>query len=212
MKVISYNIQQVTLALNISSTDIDLMQRVSSNDSKALEVLYNRYSSLLYTLVKKIVSEEQTAEDILSEIFVIVWRKADLFDFNTGNVYTWLVTLARNKAVDTLRRLQLNNKPDDEKPEFEPYDDNYENKFIIPQLPDSIDPLDIRTAFSIKDDVETALNKLTDAQQYVIYLAYYEGLTQKEIAEKLNIPLPTVTSKIKIALSNLRENLVKGDS
>jgi RNA polymerase sigma-70 factor (ECF subfamily) len=212
MKVNSYNIQQVTLALNISSTDIELMQRVSSNDSKALEVLYNRYSSLLYTLVKKIVREEQTAEDILSEIFVILWRKADLFDFNSGNVYTWLVTLARNKAVDTLRRSQIQEMQDGEKPEIGLYDDNYENKFIIPHLSDYIDPLDIRTAFSIKSDVETALNKLTDAQQYVIYLAYYEGLTQKEIAEKLNIPLPTVTSKIKIALSNLRENLVKGDS
>ena len=95
------------MALNISSTDIELMQRVSSNDSKALEVFYNRYSSLLYTLIKKIVSEEKTAEDILSEIFVIIWRKVDQFDFNTGNVYTWLVTLARNKAVDSLKRLQL---------------------------------------------------------------------------------------------------------
>lgn len=205
------------MALNISSTDIELMQRVSSNDSKALEVLYNRYSSLLYTLVKKIVSDEKTAEDILSEIFVIIWRKADLFDLTTGNVYTWLVTLARNKAVDTLKRARL---PEKQLParqtgvnnDFEIYDDAYENKYIIPHLSNFIDPLDIRTAFSIKDDLETALNKLTDAQQYVIYLAYYEGLTQKEIAEKLNIPLATVKSKIKIALSNLRENLIKGDS
>jgi len=195
------------LALNISSTDIELMQRVSSNDSKALEVLYNRYSSLLYTLIKKIVKEEKTAEDILSEIFVIIWRKADQFDFNSGNVYTWLVTLARNKAVDSLKRSQLPKNH-----EIEIYNDVYENKYIIPHLSNFIDPLDIRTAFSIKDDVEAALNKLTDAQQYVIYLAYYEGLTQKEIAEKLNIPLSTVKSKIKIALSNLRENLVKGDS
>jgi len=205
------------LSLNISSTDIELMERVSSNDSKALEVLYNRYSSLLYTLIKKIVREEKIADDILSEIFVIIWRKADLFDFSSGNVYTWLVTLARNKAVDTLKRSRLPEKQPasrltGEQQDIEIYNDVYENKHILPQLSNSIDPLDIRTAFSIKEDVETALNKLTDAQQYVIYLAYYEGLTQKEIAEKLNIPLPTVKSKIKIALGNLRENLVKGDS
>ena len=217
MKVQSNNIRQVTLAQNISSTDIELMQRVSSNDSKALEILYNRYSALLYTLVKKIVREEQTAEEILSEIFVIIWRKADKFDINTGNVYTWLVTLARNKAVDTLRRTQVQEvqtagKQITENSDIEIYTEAYENKFIIPKLSGSIDPLDIRTAFSIKDDVETALNKLTDAQQYVIYLAYYEGLTQKEIADKLNIPLPTVKSKIKIALSNLRDYLVKGES
>jgi len=205
------------LALNISSTDIELMQRVSENDSKALEVLYNRYSSLLYTLIKKIVREEKTAEDILSEIFVIIWRKADLFDINNGNVYTWIVTLARNKAVDTLKRsrISINNPPGPQTTavqDLEIYNDAYENKYIIPHLSNLIDPLDLRTAFSIRDDVEMALNKLTDAQQYVIYLAYYEGLTQKEIAEKLNIPLSTVKSKIKIALSNLRENLVKGNS
>lgn len=205
------------MALNISSTDIELMQRVSENDSKALEVLYNRYSSLLYTLIKKIVREEKTAEDILSEIFVIIWRKADLFDINNGNVYTWIVTLARNKAVDTLKRsrISINNPPGPQTTavqDLEIYNDAYENKYIIPHLSNLIDPLDLRTAFSIRDDVEMALNKLTDAQQYVIYLAYYEGLTQKEIAEKLNIPLSTVKSKIKIALSNLRENLVKGNS
>ena len=205
------------MALNISFTDIELMQRVSSNDSKALEVLYNRYSSLLYTLIKKIVGEEKAAEDILSEIFVIVWRKVDQFDINTGNVYTWLVTLARNKAVDTLRRSRIAEKQTPARKtgeihEIEIYNDTYENKYIIPNLSNYIDPLDLRTAFSIKDDVEAALNKLTDAQQYVLYLAYYEGLSQKEIAEKLNIPLPTVKSKIKIALINLKENLVKGDS
>jgi RNA polymerase sigma-70 factor (ECF subfamily) len=205
------------LALNISSTDIELMQRVASNDSKALEVLYNRYSSLLYTLIKKIIGEEKTAEDILSEIFVIIWRKSDQFDLKTGNVYTWLVTLARNKAVDTLRRMRIAEKrlpkrQTGEIQEMEIYNDVYENKYIIPHLSEYIDPLDLRTAFSIKDDVEAALNKLTDAQQYVIYLAYYEGLTQKEIAQKLNIPLPTVKSKIKIALGNLKENLLKGDS
>jgi RNA polymerase sigma-70 factor (ECF subfamily) len=193
------------------------MERVSSNDSKALEVLYNRYSSLLYTLVKKIINDENTAEDILSEIFVIIWRKADQFDLSTGNVYTWLVTLARNKAVDSLKRsripeISLPKWQTGEINDFEIYNDAYENKYIIPHLSKMIDPLDLRTAFSIKEDVETALNKLTDAQQYVIYLAYYEGLTQKEIANKLNIPLPTVKSKVKIALSNLRENLIKGES
>ena len=204
------------MALNVS-TDIELMQRVSSNDSKALEVLYNRYCSLLYTLIKKIVREEKTAEDILSDIFVIIWRKAGQFDFNSGNVYTWIVTLARNKAVDSLKRLRVpeNNLPARQSggnQDVEIYNDAYENRYIIPHLSNYIDPLDIRTAFSIRDDVESALNKLTDAQQYVIYLAYYEGLTQKEIADKLNIPLPTVKSKIKIALGNFRENLIKGDS
>ena len=193
------------MALNIPSTDIDLMQRVVAYDSKALEALYNRYSPLLYTLIKKIVSDEEAAEEVLSDVFVIIWRKANRFDFSTGNVYSWLISLTRNKAVDFLKRSKEGN-------EQRLYTDEYENKFILPHLSHAIDQLDIKTALSIKSNVEAALNKLTDAQQYVIYLAYYEGLTQKEIAEKLNIPLPTVKSKIKIALSNLRDNLIKGDS
>ena len=64
---------------------------------------------------------------------------------------------------------------------------------------------------NLKDSIEVALNKLTDAQQFVIYLAYYEGLTEKEIATRLNIPFPTVKSKIKIALGNLKDNLIRGE-
>ncbi len=186
------------------STDIELMQRVASNDSKALEALYNRYSSLLFTIIKKIVNNEKLAEEVLCDVFVIIWGKINLFNFETPNVYTWLITLSRNKAVDALKR----SKPGEVLLE---YDEEYENRYIIPQLSPEIDPLDIKTALNLKENVELALKKLTDAQQYVLYLAYYEGLTQIEIAERLNIPLPTVKSKIKLALSNLRDNLVKGE-
>ena len=193
------------MQLNADSSDIDVMRRVAAYDSKALEILYNRYAPLLYTLIKKIAIEKTLAEEILTEVFVIIWRRVELFDIFTGNVYTWLVTLARNKAVDTVRRNNENLKTPD-------YTDEYETNFIIPQISKQIDPLDLATTQTIKNSVETALNKLTDAQQYVIYLAYYEGLTQKEIAERLNIPYSTVKTKIKNASLNLREYLLKGDS
>jgi len=190
------------MSVNTTSTDIELMQRVHVNDSKALEALYNRYSPLLYTLIKKIVTDEDIAKDVLSDVFVIIWRKIDLFDFNSNNAYTWIVTITRNKAVDTIRRARNSS-------EMKPYNDEYENKEIIPKLSQTFDPLDLETANNIKDGIEAALNKLTDAQKFVINLAYYEGLTQKEIAERLKIPVPTVKSKIKIALSNLKDNLIK---
>ncbi len=192
------------MAVGTSSTDLELMERVASYDSKALEALYNRYSPLLYTVIKKIAAEESIAENVMSDVFVIIWRKANLFDFHTANVYTWLVSLARNKATDTIRRLKS-------AAGIKEYTDAYEDEFIIPHLSMAIDPLDLKTALSLKESVESALNSLTEAQQYVIYLAYYEGLTQKEIASKLNIPYPTVKSKVKIALSNLKENLIKGN-
>jgi RNA polymerase sigma-70 factor (ECF subfamily) len=92
------------LQLNANSPDIDVMKRVAAYDSKALEILYNRYAPLLYTLIKKIAVEKILAEEILTEVFVIIWRRVELFDVYSGNVYTWLITLARNKAVDTVRR------------------------------------------------------------------------------------------------------------
>ncbi len=190
--------------INTQMSDIELMQRVASYDSKALEVLYNRYSPLLYTLIKKIVSDESLAHDVLSDIFVIIWKKVKVFDLATGNVYAWLILLSRNKAVDSLNRKK--------NPEMPPYSEEYENKFIIPRLSKQIDSMDIRTAASIKENFESALNGLTDAQQYVLYLAFYEGLTQKEIAQKLNVPLPTIKSKTEVALKKLRENLLKEDT
>lgn len=194
-----------TLAVNYSDlADAELMQKVALYDSRALEALYNRYSAILYTLIRKIVQDEALAEELLIEVFVIIWRKINLYDEKRGNAYCWLISLARNKAIDTLRRSRPVN------PENEEYTDEYENYFIIPRLSPEIDDLDLKTAFSIKKNIEDALGKLTEAQNYVIYLAYYEGLTQNEIAQKLKIPAATVKSKIKIALTNFKENLLKG--
>ena len=177
------------------------MQRVANYDSKALETLYDRYSPLLYTMIKKIVTDKNLAEEVLIDVFAIIWRKIELYDSETDNAYSWLVGLTRNKAVDVVRR-------NNDQIENIHYSDEYENRFIIPKISKEIDPLDLETALSISGNVENALNNLTDAQQYVIYLAYYEGLTQQQISAKLNIPFQTVVSKIKIASKNLRENLL----
>ena len=107
------------MLLDADSPDIDVMRRVAAYDSKALEILYNRYAPLLYTLIKKIAVEKTLAEEILTEVFVIIWRRVELFDIFTGNVYTWLVTLARNKAVDTVRRNNENLKMPDYTDEYE---------------------------------------------------------------------------------------------
>ena len=177
------------------------MLRVANYDSKALEILYDRDSPLLYTVIKKIIGEKELAEEVLIEVFAIIWRKIEHYNQKKNNPYTWLLTLTRNKAVDVIRR----NKGQIENIH---YTDEYENRFILPNLSQKIDPLDLDTAFSISGNVENALNNLTDAQQYVLYLAYYEGLTQQQISERLNIPLQTVISKIKIASNNLKENLL----
>jgi RNA polymerase sigma-70 factor (ECF subfamily) len=194
------------VAVNYSElADTELMYKVKGSDSRALEALYNRYSSVLYTLVKKIVKDNELAEEVLIDLFAIIWRKSNLYDERIGNVYCWLITLARNKAVDSAKR--KNGSPEEQ----ETYNDEYEDYFIVPRLSPEIDDLDLKTAMNIKGNIEEALHKLTDAQQYVLYLAYYEGLSQSEIATRLKIPIQTVKSKVKLSLGNLKDNLLKGD-
>ena len=188
-----------------SLSDIQIMSKVGDYDSKALEELYDRYSPILYSLIKKIVEDKTKAEEVLVDVFVIVWEKKGSSNIPADNVYTWLITLARNKAVDVKRR---DENPEEGMPE---YNDDYEDYFIIPRLSETIDPLDLKKALSVKDNFEEALNKLTDAQKFVLYLAYYDGKTQSEIAKQLNIPVTTVKSKIKLSLSNLKQNLVSGE-
>ena len=182
-------------------SDNELIRKVAKYDSRALEELYDRYAPLLYTIIKKIVPDETTAENILLEVFTIIWRKIDKYDFKADSPYTWLVTLARNRAVDTLRRTRS-------AAETTYYNDEYEDYFILPLLSPEIDSLYLETARKIMPAMEKALARLTDTQKYVIHLAYYEGYTIKEISKKLNIPIETVRQKIMTAVINLKDNLL----
>ncbi|NNG27578.1 MAG: sigma-70 family RNA polymerase sigma factor [Ignavibacteriaceae bacterium] len=185
---------------NNNQSDKEIILKVVKNDSKALEELYDRYSPVLFTLINKIVQQKSAAEDLLSDVFVIIWQKIDRFDSDTGNVYTWMINLTRNKAIDFVKR---NRNPE----EMEEYSDEYEIKNIIPNLSPSAEAMDLDKVLSMKEKINDSFNKLTDAQQYVLKLAYYQGYNEQEIASELNIPLPTVKSKISIALGNLNKNL-----
>ena len=185
-------------------TDSELIAKVATYDSKALEELYNRYSTILYTLVKRIVGDVETAQEVFSDIFVIIWRKIDRFDFDIKNVYTWLITLARNKAVDSLTR---KNNPE----KLPEYNDEYENENILPKLSKEINTLELSDIMSMEQSIKSAVNSLTEAQRYVIDLAFYDGYDEGEIAKKLKIPLPTVKSKIQVAMDKLKQKLSMGE-
>lgn len=184
-----------------SLTDAEIMLKIAEYDSKALELLYDRYTPLLYTLIKKIIPEKETAEEVLSEVFVIIWRQIDHFDFSSSNVYTWMVTLARNKAIDvknrTIGRVT------------EEYTDDYEKEKILPKLSPEIESVDLEEVLGMKEKIEGAMKSLTDAQRYVIELSYFEGLDESGIAEKLKIPSSTVKSKLQVAIGNLMKKISK---
>jgi len=180
-------------------TDAEIMLKIAGYDSKALEQLYDRYAPILYTLIKKIVTEKETAEEILSDVFVIVWKNIDLFDFKTNNVYTWLIMLTRNKAIDVLSRRSDK--------EMEEYTSDYEKEKIIPKLSPEIKPVELNEVLEKREKIVNAVNGLTDAQRYVLELSYYGGMYEDEIAGKLKIPVMTVKSKLQVAIGNLMQKL-----
>ena len=184
--------------------DPELLKKISDQDSRALEELYDRYSPILFSLIKKIVPDDRIAEIILVEVFSIIWNKIDRFDFEKSSAYTWIITLARNRAIDNLRRTRSSGSS------LDVYDSDYENFFIIPYLDSTIDSLDLKTALNIRSKMAAALDNLTDAQKYVLHLSYYEGYTLDEISARLNLPIEAVRGKIVSAVHNLRENLVGG--
>lgn len=187
---------------SVRLTDTELFSRIAEYDKTALAELYDRYNTIIYSLARKITGNEEAASDVLAGVMDIVWRKVTFFDLRSANTYTWLITLTRNLALDHLKRFGQNSETIDE------YDDIYEDTFIVPHcIAQEDEPLDIGEALSMKPQVESAMNRLTDAQKFVISLAWYEGLSEKEIAQRMRIPAQTISSKIKTAVLNLNNNL-----
>jgi RNA polymerase sigma-70 factor (ECF subfamily) len=179
------------------------MQKIAGYDSKALEELYDRYTPILYTLIKKIVGDKETAEEVLSDMFVIIWKHIDEIDFAGKNVYTWMVTMARNKAIDVMKRKRGKEERE--------YTEEYEREKIVPRLSREIDTMELEGVLAMKEKVETAIGSLTEAQRYVLELSYYEGLDETGIAQKLKIPASTVKSKLQVAISNLMKKITKAN-
>ncbi|GJQ62264.1 MAG: RNA polymerase sigma factor [Melioribacteraceae bacterium] len=184
-------------------SDSELFDKIKKYDSRALEELYERYGKLLYSLVLHIVKDKEKASELVVDIFALVWKNSEKYDTKLQNPFTWILLLARNKAVDYLKR----EKYDDIEPGN--YNDKYEENFIMPVLDPNIDRLSFTTANEMKDKIERAFGGLTDAQKYVINLSYYEGFTIQQISKKLNIPVETVRNKVMTAMGNLRDNLLK---
>lgn len=182
-----------------TQTDAEIMLKLAGYDSKALEQLYNRYSSMLYALIRKIIPNKEMAEEVLSDVFVITWKQMDQFDFKSNNVFTWLVTLTRNKAVDAMKRETGKEKRE--------YSEEYEKEEILPKLSPEIKAIDFVDVTEIREKVKVAINSLADTQKSVIDLSYYEGLDENIIAERLKIPVSSVKSKLHLANNSLTKQI-----
>lgn len=176
----------------------DLVARVAGGDQAAFEQLYDQSSSLLFTLVSRIVGNQGDAADLLQEVYLEVWRKASSYDHARGTPMAWLVTLTRSRAIDRVRALGSRGKGMTASLDDTPASD------LIAR---GADALEVRVANERQALVRKTLETLPPVQRQAIELAYYEGLTHVEISERLNVPLGTIKTRIRLAMEKLRDGL-----
>ncbi len=173
-------------------SDIELLHAVARGDEAALARLYDAYRVILFGLLVRILNSREEAEDILQEVFVQVWRRAKDFDEKRGRPFTWLVTLARSRAIDRLRQLGARQRLAMGAAQEQEQADNFSDA-----LTDSV-------RAEQQAVVRRALRELPEEQRTTILLAYFDGLTQTEIAAKLNAPLGTVKTRMRAGMIKLR--------
>jgi RNA polymerase sigma-70 factor (ECF subfamily) len=175
------------------TTDSEILRAIAGGDEQALSALYDRYRLILFGLILRILHSQPEAEDVLQEVFLQVWRKASDFDEARGRPFTWLVTLARSRAIDRLRSLGSRERTAIE---------------AARGVTDNIsDAADDAVKAEQGETVRRALAELPEEQRRTLVLAYFEGLTQSEIAARLNSPLGTVKTRMRSGMIKLRELL-----
>ncbi|RPH81968.1 MAG: sigma-70 family RNA polymerase sigma factor [Nitrospiraceae bacterium] len=181
-----------------SIIDPTLLARVVKGDQQAFSQLYDHSSTLLFTLAVRILGSREEAAELLQDVYLEVWRKVSRYDVGRGTPVAWLITLTKSRAIDRLRArasrgYRATNSQEDD---------------TAAQVADpGPSPLETRADEELRSAVGAAMAGLPQSQQQAIELAYYEGLSHTEIAARLNQPLGTVKTRIKLGMSKLRESL-----
>jgi RNA polymerase sigma-70 factor, ECF subfamily len=175
------------------AAEVELLHAVARGDEVALAALYDRYRVILFGLLVRILNSREEAEDVLQDVMLQVWRRAADFDEGRGRPFTWLVTLARSRGIDRLRLLAARQRLADS---------------AVQNAPDEASDAAKDTLHSEQREiVQRALADLPEEQTRILMLAYFEGLTQSEIATKLATPLGTVKTRMRSGMIKLRELL-----
>jgi RNA polymerase sigma-70 factor (ECF subfamily) len=178
-----------------AAADHTTLERMARGDLEALAELYDRHSRLVYSLALRIIRDQGEAEDIVQEVFSQAWRQAGRYEARRGNVIAWLLNLTRSRAIDRLRGRQS-------RPEAA------SDSLLAIEIPDLTMPVDEQLSLEGRASrVRAAMKELSVLQRVAIELAFYEGLTHVEIAERLELPLGTVKTRIRQGLLKLKDRL-----
>lgn len=165
-----------------------MVQLLSQRSQHAFGYLYENYSGALLSVILNIVNDEELANDVLQEVFVKIWKQGGTYDSTKGRLFTWMLNIARNASIDTIRSKS--------------YQNSKQNK----SLPD--DSAAIAGSSELRTDhigLKKIVHNLKEEYKILVELSYFQGYTQDEIAKMLNIPLGTVKTRLRTALIQLRE-------
>ena len=171
----------------ITAIEKEIVSLLQNGDKKAITLLYEYYADSLYGVIQKIISDEDTAQDVLQETFVKIWRYAKKYDSSKAKLFTWLYRIAYNTAIDKVRS-QKNKSGNEVQLETS-------NVYKITSNELNQDVMDIKKH----------LNSLDEKYQIVINALFFEGMTQQEASDELDIPLGTIKSRLKIGLRELKK-------
>jgi RNA polymerase sigma-70 factor, ECF subfamily len=182
------------MAVQMRDDDSALVARMQRRDPKALAELYDRYGRMTYSLILRVVRDTGIAEDLVQETFLRVWNRVHGFDAQKGSIGPWLLAVARNRAIDYLRSAGGRERNAVE------YEESDHPRLYCDMEKDLL-------ASDKARRVQSAIGRLNPNQRQVIELAYFEGLSQTEMAERMGQPLGTVKTWVRTALKNLRDEL-----
>ena len=178
-------------------TEEELVTALKNGDQNALSYLYDNYSAALFGVIMRIVgsqtaspADKENAEDVLQDVFVKIWKNISLYDRSKGKLYTWLINIARNAAIDSLRVK------------------DHKLKSKIQSIDNSVRSINRQYNTSIHADhigLKALVDKMKPEYKQLIDKLYFEGYTQEEAAKELDIPLGTVKTRIRSAIGQLRE-------
>jgi RNA polymerase sigma-70 factor (ECF subfamily) len=180
---------------NCESDDSDLMERIQSRDERALEMLIKRYSAILHSVVSRMIAVEQDVTDVVEEVFLGVWNQAGNFDLTKGRPIGWIITMARRRAIDRVRRRQAYDRAE---MRFRMSSDTGTSHFAANDVQKEAAHSDTVSVF------ENLLLTLPTAQCAVVRMAFYRGLSHREIARETGLPLGTVKTRLELGVKKLR--------
>ena len=171
----------------ITSIEKNIVNLLKNGDKKAITLLYENYADALYGVIKKVITDEDTAQDVLQETFVKIWRYSKKYDASKAKLFTWLYRIAYNTSIDKIRSLK--NKTEKE----------------VQMETSSVYKVSFGELNQDVLDIKKHLNTLDEKYQIVINALFFEGMTQQEASDELDIPLGTIKSRLKIGLRELKK-------